>query len=186
MQLYTQSNYRTIVLLLISALLSGCALLQAITGTDDAPTRPTTSVNCPIKDDASYDYMRAEQSYSRYVEKWRGKTIQRHEPGIDALFDQKRARIAFIYSQALRDNPCIEGAIDWVLVFRNDGTLAEIRQLWSSINYPPLEFELRKALSDIRLLPIAAPQNSVYLLPITFRADATHTPSLNTRSFMIQ
>ena len=50
----------------------------------------------------------------------------------------------------------------------------------------PLEFELRQAISNLRLLPIAAPRNSAYLLPITLKADATHGPTLNTRSFMLR
>ncbi len=174
---------RYIVLFLSGTLLSGCALLQAITGESDKLAPTTTSVTCPTNEEPAYSYTRAQEAYLRLSERWWGRTMQRQTPDVRAALQR---RVEAIYSHARTINPCLQGTIDWLLVFNNDGTVTETHLLWSSPGMRPLEFELRQAISYMRLLPIAAPQGSVYLLPITLQADATHGPTLNVRNFMLK
>ena len=109
--------------------------------------------------------------------------MQRQTPDVRAALQR---RVDAIYSRARTINPCLEGTIDWLLIFNNDGTVKESHLLWSSPSIRPLEFELRQAISDLRLLPIAAPKDSVYLLPLTLQADATHGTTLKTRDFILK
>ncbi len=181
---HTMSSLKKyIVLFLSGGLLSGCALLQAITGESDNLAPTTTSVTCPINEEDAYSYSRAQEAYLRLSERWWGRTMQRQTPDIRAALQR---RVDAIYSHARTINPCLQGTIDWLLIFNNDGTVTESHLLWSSPAIRPLEFELRQAISDLRLLPIAAPRGSVYLLPITLQADATHGPTLNVQDFILK
>ncbi len=182
MQIKSSVN-RYLVLLLSGGLLSGCALLQTITGASDNSSPTVTSVTCPIKEDETYSYSRAQEVYLRLSERWWGKTTQRQVPDVRAALQR---RVNAIYSHAQTTNPCLEGTIDWLLVFNNDGAVTETHLLWSSPGMRPLEFELRQAINDLRLLPIAAPRGAVYLLPITLQADAKNGPILNIRDFMLK
>lgn len=182
MQIISSLN-RYILLLLGGGLLSGCTLLQAITGESDNLSPTATSVTCPVNEEEAYSYSRAQQAYLRLSERWWGRTTQRQTPDVRAALQR---RVNAIYSRAQNTYPCLEGTIDWLLVFNNDGAVTESHLLWSSPGMRPLEFELRQAISDLRLLPIAAPKGSVYLLPITLQADAAHGPTLNVRNFMLK
>lgn len=177
------SHYKAIILLLIAGLLSGCALLQAITGESDNTTQQTTAVKCPPLEDPTESYSRAQEAYLYLSERWWGRTIQRQTPDVRAALQR---RVDAIYFRARTINPCLEGTIDWLLIFNNDGRVTESHLLQSSPAIRPLEFELRQAISDLRLLPIAAPRGSVYLLPITLQADAAHGPTLNVRNFILK
>ena len=182
MQIKSSVN-KYLVLLLSGGLLSGCALLQTITGESDNSSPTATSVTCPIKEDETYSYSRAQEAYLRLSERWRGKTVQRQTPVVRAALQH---RVDAIYSHARTTHPCLEGTIDWLLVFNSNGAVTESHLLWSSPGMRPVEFELRQAISDLRLLPIAAPRGSVYLLPITLQADTKNGPTLNVRDFMLK
>lgn len=182
MQIISSLN-RYIFLLFSGGLLSGCTLLQAITGESDNLAPTATSVTCPVNEEEAYGYSRAQQAYLHLSERWWGRTTQRQTPDVRAALQR---RVNAIYSRAQTTYPCLEGTIDWLLVFNSNGAATESHLLWSSPGIRPLEFELRQAISDLRLLPIAAPKGSVYLLPITLQADATHGPTLNVRDFMLK
>lgn len=175
--------FKSLTSLLICALLTGCSQLQTILIGNDEPARSPTSVKCPAPEDVAEGESRAQIAYLRQVERWRGKTILRPAPDIGPVLQRK---VNVIYAHAQQYYPCLEGAMEWLLVFSNDGTVAEAHLLWRSAALFPLEFELHRALMDFRLLPIAAPPGSVYLLPVTFTADGVNSPRITSRSYMLQ
>lgn len=169
--------------LFILVLLSGCSQLQTILIGSDEPDRSPPPVKCPAPEDVAEGESRAQIAYLRQIERWRGKTILRQTPDIGPVLQR---RVNAIYAHTQQHYPCLEGAMEWLLVFSNDGTVTEAQLLWRSAALFPLELELRRALMDFRLLPIAAPPGSVYLLPVTFTADGINSPRIAPRSYMLQ